>query len=199
MATSDVSICSNALLMLGDKPISSFSEGDTPTNIMRAQLCGNLFQVVRDAVLRARAPNCAKKRALLAPLADAPAWGYSAQFQKPADWLRTIQVGYDRESWAYRDEGGVILCSTSALPLLYVFRSEAYEAWDAMLVDVMTHAMAARLAWPITKSTTQVEAQNKLLREVLIRAGAVDGQDDGPEDLGTFDMLSARLGIGGIA
>ena len=193
MATSDISICSNALLMLGDKPISSFDEGDSPTNIMRAQLCGNLFPVVRDSVLRARAPNCAKKRALLAPLADAPAWGWNAQFQKPSDWLRTIQIGYDMESWTYRDEGGVILCDSSTLPMLYVFRSEAYESWDAMLVDLMTHAMALRLAWPITKSTTQVEVQQKLYRDVWLRSGAVDGQDDGPEDLGSFDMLSARL------
>jgi hypothetical protein len=46
MAT-DVSICSNALLMLGDGPISDFTTVND-----RTRLCANLFPQVRDAVLR---------------------------------------------------------------------------------------------------------------------------------------------------
>lgn len=181
--------------MLGDSPIASFSESDSPTSIKRAQIVANQWPQVRDYVLRAKTWNCCKKRALLAPLVGAPAYGYTARFQKPGDWLRTIQVGYDYERWDFRDEGGVILCSTSALPLLYVFRNENVATYDTMLVDVLTLAMASRICYAITKSAAQQKNQADMLREAWVRAGAVDGQDDGPEDIGSFDMLSARLGV----
>lgn len=194
MANTDISICSNALLMLGDPPISSFTEGSDPNNIRRAQLVGNLWPQVRDNVLRAKTWNCAKKRVLLSSEATAPAFGFSARFLKPGDWLRTIQVGYDYEQWQFRDENGFILCSSSALPLQYVFRNEVAASYDAMLVDVLSLAMAARICYAITKSAAQQKNQVDMLREAWIRAGAVDGQDDGPEDIGSFDLLSARLG-----
>lgn len=196
MAVTEVTICSNALLMLGDAPISSFDEGGSPTNIKRSQLCGNLWPIVRDSVLRSKTWNSCKKRVLLPPLTAKPPFGFTAQFQKPGDWLRTISVGNEGESWPYRDEDGRILCSTSALPLLYVFRNESPTSYDAMLIDVMTQTMAVRLAYPITKSAALVKEMRDQLRETMIRAGAVDGQDDGPEDLGSFDLLQARMGGG---
>jgi hypothetical protein len=182
--------------MLGDAPISSFTEGGDPTNIRRAQLVGNLWPQVRDNVLRAKTWNCCKKRVLLSSETTVPAFVFSARFLKPGDWLRTIQVGYDYEQWTYRDEGGFILCSTAALPLQYIFRNENPATYDSMLVDVLSLAMAARICYAITKSAAQQKNQVDLLREAWIRAGAVDGQDDGPEDIGSFDLLSARLGGG---
>jgi hypothetical protein len=193
MANTDISICSNALLMLGDAPISSFDEGGSPTNIRRSQLVGNLWPQVRDHVLRAKPWNCCRKRVLLAPESATPAWGYTAQFVKPGDWLRTILVGYEGTHTQFRDEGGRILCSTNALPLLYVFRNEVPATYDSLLVDVLTLAMAARMCYAITKSAAQQRNQVEMLREAWIRAGSVDGQDDGPEDIGSFDLLTARL------
>lgn len=195
-AVTDISICSNALLMLGDAPISSFTEADSPTNIKRSQIVGNLWPQVRDSVLRAKTWNCCKKRVLLAALGDTPSWGYTAQFLKPGDWLRTVQVGYDGQDWPFRDEGGRILCNTDALPLLYIFRNEVAASYDSMLQEVLSLAMAARIAYAITKSAAQQKNQIDMLREAWIRAGAVDGQDDGPEDAGSFDLLTARLGGG---
>ncbi|MGL4576674.1 MAG: hypothetical protein ACRCV9_17945 [Burkholderiaceae bacterium] len=199
MASSDVTICSNALLELGDAPISSFDEGGDPTNIKRARLVANLWPQVRDSVLRSKHWNSCKKRVRLAPEAGAPEYGYTAKFLKPADWLRTVSVGNERENWPYRDEGGRILCNATVLPLTYIFRNTNAATYDSMLVDVLTQAMALRLAYPITKSAALVKERRDMLREAMMRAGAVDGQDDGPEELGSFDLLGARFGGGAIS
>lgn len=191
---SEVSICSNALLMLGDKPISSFKEADSPTNIARSQLCGNLYPQVRNAVLRGKNWNCARARQLVMPSTEKPAFEYTAKFLKPGDWLRTIQVGHTGSDLDFKDEGGFILANVDSLPLIYIFKNESVQTYDVLLVEVLTHAMAWRMAYPVTKSTSLMDKLEKALLSVWQQASAVDGQDDGPEDLGSFDMLSARLG-----
>ena len=153
---------------------------------------------VRDGVLRAKTWNCCKKRVLLDPAAGVPAYEYSNRFAKPADWLRTIQAGKDRQELAYRDEGGFIIANVAKLPLLYIFRNTEAATYDALLVEVLTLSVAARSAYAITKSAAQQQNVMTMLREANMRAGSVDGQDDGPEDLGTYDTLNARL-AGGTA
>lgn len=89
MATG-VSICSNALLMLGAQTINDFAD---QLNLDRAKLCANLYPTVRDDMLRSHPWNCAIKRAVLAPDAVAPAFGYTYSFELPADFLRVLEVG----------------------------------------------------------------------------------------------------------
>lgn len=191
MAT-EVSICSNALRRLGEAPISSLTEtGPNPSR------CNDLWPTVRDAVLRAKLWNCCKKRVLLAPLTEAPAYDWTAQFLKPGDWLRTVQVGYDGEAWLFKDEGGKLLCNDTVLPLLYIFRNTNPQTYDSGLVEVMEAAMKAVLAYPVTKSTNVEAAAAKAFDMVLLRAGATSSQDDGPDDIGSYDLLAARFGFGG--
>jgi hypothetical protein len=187
MAT-EVSICSNALLMLGDKPIASFDDVAD-----RARIAANLWPDIRDDVLRSKIWLCAKKRVQLAPDATAPVFGYGSRFLKPADWLRTVQVGIDYSNTPYADEDGYILCDTNPLPLVYVYRNTNPAKWDSMLVRVMTLACAAQFAYPITRSPSVEKNRFDQLADAWRRAGAVSSQDDGPEDIGAFDLVSARF------
>jgi hypothetical protein len=188
MPVTEVSICSNALIRLGDKPIASFTESD-----VRATRCANLWPDVRDDILRAKPWTCAKKRVLLAPLTEGPAFGYTKAFQKPSDWLRTIQVGYDGDGTTFADESGQILADLDVLPLTYIWRNENPATWDAALVNVMTIAMAAQLAYAVTQSASVQANQMQLLEQALRRAGALSGQDDGPDELGDYDLIASRF------
>lgn len=189
MAVSEVSICSNALLMLGDNPIASLTDGST-----RATLAANLYPFVRDDILRAHYWNCATKRVLLAPEVDVPAYGFGRQFALPGDFLRVRQAGYDGSEVPYAIESGKILCDSNPLPLRYVWRNENPAAWDTQLVFVMTLAMAAQLAYPITKSASAEENRFGQFGTALKKAKAVDGMDEPPEgDEATFDLLRARF------
>lgn len=185
--TTSVSICSNALLLLGAQSINDLDESND-----RAQLASNLYPTVRDNMLRAHAWNCAIKRVVLAPDATAPAYGYTYQFTLPSDWIRTLSVGDYGEEIDYRSEGRLILADTDTLYLRYVFSNTNEGTWDAGLVDCMTLAMAARMAYAITQSASLQQVRLQELDTALKRARAVDGQDDPPETLGDFPLLAAR-------
>ena len=186
--TSSISICSNALLQLGDQPIASFNE---PTR--RAMVCSNLYPEVRDAVLRAHPWNSCTKRTVLAPLAETPAFDYPYQFQLPADWLKTIQVGSARCSLNFTAEAQRILAFVNALPLVYIFRNEIETTWESTLVDVITKAMKYALAYPITQSAAMAQTAGAEYATILKQAKAINGQDDDTETLGDFPLLESRL------
>lgn len=195
MATA-VSICSNALLRLGADPINSFDEADnTGSNIERARLAANLWPTTRRRVLRSHPWNTAIKRVLLSPDASAPAFGNTARFQLPGDWLRTIAIGldtHDRRDW--RTENGFILADESEIPLVYVFDNDNPATYDASLVEALEMAMAAAMAYPVTKSTSLASELGALLREHLAISRAIDGQDDPPETFGDFPLRAGRSG-----
>lgn len=185
---SKVSICSNALLMLGADPINSLADTSD-----QAVLCKNLYPVTRDSVLRAHPWNCAIKRVVLAPNATAPLFDYANSFNLPSDWLRTLSVGEDGSAIDYVSEGRQLLSDESSLSLRYVFRNEDENTWHAGLVEAVTLAMAHRLAYPVTSSTSMMDSKMNELQMFLKRARAEDGQEDPPETMGDFPLLASRL------
>ena len=192
MATG-VSICSNALLMLGAQTINDFAD---QLNLDRAKLCANLYPTVRDDMLRSHPWNCAIKRAVLAPDALAPAFGYTHSFELPADFMRVLEVGTNGSQIDYLVEGRTIQADTTVLELRYVFRNEVENTWDAHLVKLVTLAMAAALAYPVTQSSALQQSFEQKLEMTLKRARAVDGQEDPPQTLGDERLLRARFGGG---
>lgn len=189
MSATSVSICSNALLMLGAQTISSFDDGTD-----RATLAANLYESTRDAVLRSHTWNCAVKRVVLAPDAKAPAFDYSAQFTLPADFLRLLQVGEETEDVDFKIESGKILASGTVLNLRYIWKNTTESTWDAMLVKAMELHMAAAMAYSITMSAAKEELQLGKLERFMKQCRAVDGQDDPAQTLGDERLLNARFG-----
>lgn len=189
--TSPVTICSNALLMLGDNPISDFDEPND-----RARLASNLWPMTRDFVLRRHPWNCAIKRVILSPLADAPPFEYAFQFQLPGDWLRTLSVGLEGERPRYRMEGRTILMHENACRLRYVFRNENPATWDAALIHVMTRMMRALFAYPMAQSGSLEELLERTLVPLLKEVRAVDGLEDEPDMLDDSPLLLARFSAG---
>lgn len=188
MTATAVSICSNALLILGAQTINALDEDND-----RARLCSNLYSTVRDNMLRAHPWNCAIKRIQLAPDAERPAFGYSYKFTLPGDWLRTIEV---EDNCDFTIEGRSILSDAESINLRYVYRNAIESTWDAALVEVMTLAMAARMAYAITQSTSMEQSRMQELEFALRKARAVDGQEEPPQTFGDFPLLAGRFGGG---
>lgn len=193
MATG-VSICSNALLMLGAQTINDFAD---QMNLDRAKLCANLYPSNRDMLLRAHPWNCCVKRVVLAPDASAPVFGYQQSFELPADFLRVLEVSEGGVQIDYLVEGRTIQANTTVLELRYIFRNEAESTWDAQLIDLMTMKMVAVLAYPITQSTSERAERQEEFKQALKIAKAVDGQEDPPQTLGDERLLAARFGSQG--
>ncbi len=184
---SAVEICSNALLLLGAGAITAFDDGTD-----RAALAGNLWDTVRDDMLRSHPWNCAVKRTTLAADADAPAYDYSYKYLLPSDWMRTISVGEYGAEPDHRTEGRYILCDDAPLYLRYIYRNTDPTTYDASLVGCLTLAMAARMAYPITSSASLQQAFMQELQQALRQARAIDGQDDPPDTIGNFTLLASR-------
>lgn len=192
MAATDVSICSNALLMLGGQPINDLSEGTD-----RARLAANLFPAVRNYVLRRHPWNCAVKRVALAPDVTLPAFDWAFQFTLPSDYMRTLSVGEAGCEVDFKIESGKLLCDDNPALLRYVWRNDNPGTWDDMLVWAMTVSMKAAMAYGITASASMANVVDGELAAVLKQARAVDGQDEPPETLGDSPLLRARMGGGG--
>lgn len=185
MATAtDVSICSNALLLLGQKPISTLAE---------SSLAENLWPTVRESVLRSHPWNCAVKRRILAPAAEAPEFDWGYKFLLPEDWLRTLQVGEYQREIEYQSEGRYLLADVDALPLRYIAANADVASWDTLLVNAATYGMAAAMAYPVTSSASLAQVMEQKLQLALREARTIDGQDDPPVTMGDFPLLAARF------
>lgn len=187
MATSEVQLCSNALLMLGAQTINSFDDESD-----RALLVSNLWDNMRDAILRAHPWNCAKKRASLAADAAAPAFEFAYQFTLPGDCLRVLSVGEEGEHPRYKIEGRKILTDESECKLTYIYRNEDVPTWDALLVSAAEAFVAMTCAYPITKSASQQDNMIRLWQAKLREARSVDGLEEPTDDVGDTPFLSVR-------
>ena len=94
MASGDtkLSICSDALIMLGASPLSSFSDGTD-----EAQVADRLYDDVRDTLLMQYPYSWTLKKVQLAQLLDTPINEWKYKYQLPGDRLglpRFMQAAY---------------------------------------------------------------------------------------------------------
>jgi hypothetical protein len=191
MSATPVSICSNALLMLGDRPIADFNEGTD-----RATIAANTWESSRDFVLRRHPWNCAVKRVILSPDVTGPAFDYAYQFQLPSDFLRLLSIGEEGTRTRYRLESRKVLMDENACRLRYIWRNDNPATWDAMLIEAMTRVMRAVFSYAITQSGNLEQLMMQELQPILREARAVDGTEDEPEALDESPLMAARF-IGG--
>lgn len=190
MAASDTTICSNASMLLGGNPITDLATDNTD----RARLARNLWEPVRNYVLRRHPWNCAIKRVQLTALPDAPEFDFAFKFTLPGDFMRVLSVGERYNETEFKIESGKLLSDESPLLLRYIWRNTNPATYDDMLVWGLTMSMKAVMAYPITQSASLEQLVETALKDVLKQARAVDGQDDTPDTLGDSPLLSARFG-----
>jgi hypothetical protein len=183
--SSVVAICNRALDMLGADPVTSLDD-DTKA----ARLCARNYEPVRDAVLRAYPWNVAVRRASLAALADAPAWGYGRQFQlpegpDPEPCLRLLTIDGESEfGLRYKVEGRRILTDAAApLRILYIARVSDPAALDPMLADAIATRLAADLSYSLTASAALGQTLMSIYQAKLAEARMTDAEEGIPDPL----------------
>jgi hypothetical protein len=200
---SDVTICSNALQMLGAAPINSFSEGAQVNGLDSARLCANLWPTTRNAILRSHPWKCAKARVKLSPELTTPAFGYTKRYILPANWLRNVEINgaladevdYEVETADSTNPSKRLLLSQDSLNLIYIWENTDTESWDAMLIKAAEYAMAAEMAYAVTQSSSLQQQAEVKLRRYLASCRAVDSQDQSPAQLGSLEVLGARRAL----
>lgn len=179
--------------MLGAQPINAFDEDSD-----RARLASNLYEPVRNYVLRRHPWNCAVKRVSLAPDVALPIFDWSFQYTLPSDYLRTLSVGESGSEIDFKIESGKLLCDDNPALLRYIWRNDNPSTWDDMLIWGMTMSMKAVFAYPITQSASLENIVEDALKSVLKQARSVDGQDETPETFGNSPLLNSRFGAGRV-
>jgi hypothetical protein len=190
VAASVVAICNRALDIIGQKPIVDLEDPGTA-----AGACKRNYELSRDAVTRAYPWNCATRRASLAALTEAPAWGFGLAYQVPADCLRVMDSEGDLDGVKWRREGNTIVTDAGApLRIRYIARITDPGLFDALLADAIAAHLAMMIAQPITGSDAAVQRAAGLYQQAMRQARQIDAQESSQDEaLAADTWLLARF------
>ena len=184
-----VEIASNALRLLGDDPITSFSD-DTE----RARLVNAIYEEMRDEVSRAAVWNCCKARQVLASLSETPAFGWAYYHQLPADCLRVVDVLSGDTRIDHTIEGRRLMTDVSSVNLIFLQRVTDPNELDVLFISAYTARIAAELALPISGSNTVATAMWTAYDKKITEARTIDSQEGTPANLDAQSIMDARAG-----
>lgn len=160
MAAGDtsLSVCSDALIMLGAQPISSFTEGSDA-----AQACDRLYPDLRDSLLSRYPWSWSYQKVQLARLATAPITEWRYAYQLPGDMLSGVRALFNT-------------ADTYGMPLRYgweIYGDQVYTNEETVYIDyqatvneskmpyyfvhLLRHAMAGELGMIITDQISKAD------------------------------------------
>lgn len=143
---SEVSICNEALDILGAERITSLTQDH-----VNARECNACYAELRDREIEKHPWNFARKRVVLAPDTVAPAFDFSYAFTLPSNCLR-ILLPNDRNTVDWSSEGGKILTNDgTSINLKYVAQITDPNA----MPPSFRGALAAMIAWLKCEKITQ--------------------------------------------
>lgn len=182
-----VGICNNALIKDGQDVITALTEDSKA-----ARLCNQLYEDVRDAVLRSHPWNCAVTRKALALLSSTPDWGYAYEYQLPTSpyCLRVLRMDY--LDYEFKIEGCKLLTDQGAANILYIARITDPNQFDKLLIEAIAARLASELAYPLTASNTLSVNMWKLYESKLSEARGVDAQEGTPDEIEADTWLNER-------
>lgn len=165
MATSAISICSNALILLGDRPISSFNDPGAG-----AQTASNLYESSYINLLSMHRWRFATNKAQLSRLTASPLNEWQYQYQIPTDSVAIITVYPVDDYEIYEDK---IYANNSSLSIDYVYRVDESKLplWFA---KTMEYYLAMQFAIPVTGNSTRLGEMQQLWTQQLRSAKNID-------------------------
>lgn len=197
----DIRICSDALLMLGAKAISSFNEGTSASNT-----CDRLYPGIKYSTLQAYPWSFSFKKVQLAQTINTPVNQYRYEYQLPSDRLGAIRRAYNSSAigaGTFNDwviQGDKLLTNETTVVIDYQFAPTESEM-PAYFVQLLKYMMAWHLADPITDQVTKTQywqqvavgAPGENNRGGYFRtAMVVDGQGNTTQSFEDFSLIEVR-------
>ena len=166
MAT-DISMCSNALLLIGHGTISSFTEGGAG-----AEVASNLYDSTYENLLTLHRWRFAMAKAQLARLTSTPLNEWSYAFQLPSNYLVVIKTNPNIDYEIYEDK---LYANVQEVAIDYLFKVNETRLPPYFIKLVEFH-LAAQFAIPVTDNSTKAEEYRKMYEDQLRRAKFIDSQ-----------------------
>lgn len=187
MALSSIALCARALLKIGCRSITSFDEGTA-----EAEVAGNLYEPVRDAILSSNPWTFATAQTTLPRLEAVPIADYDYAYQLPTDFLRALSAGAGRgRGLDYRIHERRLHTHASEVVLTYIFRpleSEFPPFFDQALIT----RLAAEFCIPLTDSTSRSEALLKNAEKEFKYAKTTDAMQESPQAIEDYTLIGVR-------
>jgi hypothetical protein len=185
VATS-IDIASNALILIGDDPITSFSEDSAG-----ATAAANLYADTFKQVLAEHPWTFALKELQLSRLSQSPddETGYHYAFQMPADLIRL---------WAlfpyanYTIVGNLIYSNSTELLARYVY-NVSESLLPAHMIKTLEYRLAADFAMLITESATKAQYYEEKYRDMLAKAKSIDSQNRPQQPIIDSPFVDVRM------
>ena len=197
-----LSICSEALIMLGAAPLSSFATGTD-----EAQIADRLYDDVRDTLLMQYAYSWSVKKVKLGRLASTPINEWKYTYALPGDILgnpkavfNTSAVGsLPQRDFEIYDLG--LYTNYEDVWIDYQYRPEP-AIFPPYFVRLLKMALAAEFAEPITDQITKADYYHKKaygevtenMRGGLVRVAInIDGADRPAQQIQEFPISDIRF------
>lgn len=161
---SAIEISSNAMILIGANPISSFTEGT------EGLVANALYESTYTAVLSSFRWRFASKQKVLSRLVEEPLHNYQYQYQLPTDLLVIIKTEYLADYEIYGDK---LYTDQPSLSIDYIYRVEE-TLLPHYFVKTLEFLLAAQFAIPITDNTKRATLYETLYEKQLRRAKNID-------------------------
>jgi hypothetical protein len=180
-----IEISSNALMLIGDKPISSFTDSGAG-----ATVAANLYQSTYESVLSTHPWSFALKEQKLSKLSQTPdpLTNFSFAFQLPVDLVRL---------WAllphsnYIIVGSLIYTNQNDLLARYVHAPDE-TVLPPHFVKSLEYKLASEFAISITEDNAMAELYEKKFRLKVAEARSVDSQSRPQESIIDSPFVDVR-------
>jgi len=203
MAAGDTSltVCSDSLLLLGARPISSFNEGTDEANI-----CDRIYPHVKKSTLQAYPWSFSFKKVQLARTINTPVNEYKYEYTLPSDRLGAIRRAYVSTSVGARPfsnwtiQGDKLLTSEESIVVDYQYLPGEDEM-PAYFIQLLNYMMAWHIADAITDQTTKsqywqgiaVGSPSENNRGGYFRtAMVIDGQGNTTQAFEDYSLINVR-------
>ena len=166
---SDIEIASNALLLIGDEPISSFTEPGSG-----AKVAANLYPTTYVAALSHHPWSFARKFQKLSKLTAKPdpLTNFSVAHQLPSDMARLWAI-FPRTNYLLAND--LLLSNQDDLLALYTFKV-AETQLPPHFVEALEFKLAGKFAIPITEDENKAALYNRMAKDAMAMATTIDSQ-----------------------
>jgi len=191
--TSEVGICNNALVELGEDPILSLTEDSKP-----ARLCNLVYKPMRDDLLRTHFWNFAVKRVELAKTINIPVFGFDNEYQLPSDTIRVVRtednhvIRSQGHHVDFRIEGDKLLSDDDTVKIEYIARIVDPNLFDANFTETLSLKIADKIAYNLSDNNTLIGIVRAKLVDKLKQAKSADGQEGIPYGVEADIWLNVR-------
>jgi hypothetical protein len=203
MAAGDtgITICSDALLMLGAKAISSFNDGTDESSV-----CDRLYPDIRDSTLMMYPWSFTFKKVQLSRLLTAPTSVWKYAYQLPGDRLGSPRAVFDtaavgatpRKEWEI--QGDQLLCNLES-----VFIDYQYSVGEFAMPQYFVQLLKYQVAWHIAEPITEQNDKAGFWRRMALgepgengrggyfrQATQIDGANNAVKVIDDYTLITAR-------